>query len=98
MTGALHVAHGVLLQVAAAAPSPSPTVQEIPPEDQTSPGFLGFLVTFAVAASVIGLAFALTRQLRRVDRNARRIAEAEAAAPGQDDEQGGQGTTGGDRA
>lgn len=63
-------------------------VQEIPPEDQTSPGLLGFLVTFAVAAAVIGLGFSLVRHLRVVDRNARRLeaqeeaARADAADPG----------------
>lgn len=55
-------------------------VQEIPPEDQTSPGLLGFLVTFAVAAAVIGLAFSLVRHLRVVDRNARRLEAEEEAA------------------
>lgn len=80
-THAAHVLHGSLLGlVAQPSPSPSPSVLEIPPEDQTSPGFLGFVVTFGVAVAVIGLGFAMTRQLRRVDRNARRIAEAEAAA------------------
>ena len=83
MTGAVHLlhsVHGALLAAASPAPSPTPSVLEIPPEDQTSPGFLGFVVTFGVAVAVIGLGYALTRQLRRVDRNARRIAEAEAAA------------------
>lgn len=77
-TQTAHLLHGAVLGLAA-QPSPAPSVQEIPPEDQTSPGFLGFLVTFGVAVAVIGLGFALTRQLRRVDRNARRVAEAEAA-------------------
>lgn len=84
----LAVAHGALLQgwgsLAAAAqptPSPSPSVLEIPPEDQTSPGLLGFLVTFAAAAAVILLGFSLVRHLRVVDRNARRLqAEQDAAA------------------
>ncbi len=48
MTGLLAVAHGTLLQgwgsvAAAVSPSPSPSSIEIPPEDQTSPGLLGFL-------------------------------------------------------
>lgn len=89
MTGALAVAHGALLQgwaavAAAVDPSPSPSSIEIPPEDQTSPGLLGFLVTFAAAAAVIFLAFSMVRHLRVVDRNARRLREAEegAGAPG----------------
>lgn len=79
----------VVLRVPGAAePSPSPSTVEIPPEDQTSPGLLGFLVTFAVAAAVIALAFSLVRHLRVVERNARRLEEAEsetargAAEPG----------------
>ncbi|WP_431835859.1 hypothetical protein [Cellulomonas sp. Y8] len=90
MTGLLAVAHGTLLQgwgsvAAAVSPSPSPSSIEIPPEDQTSPGLLGFLVTFAAAAAVILLAFSMVRHLRVVDRNARRLREAEEAgtpAPG----------------
>ncbi|GIG37912.1 hypothetical protein [Cellulomonas pakistanensis] len=86
----LAVAHGTLLQgwgsLAAATgptPSPSPSTLEIPPEDQTSPGLLGFLVTFAAAAAVIFLAFSLVRHLRVVDRNARRLqAERDGAASG----------------
>ncbi|WP_308281454.1 hypothetical protein [Cellulomonas sp. PS-H5] len=82
MTGLLAVAHGTLLQgwgsvAAAVSPSPSPSSIEIPPEDQTSPGLLGFLVTFAAAAAVILLAFSMVRHLRVVDRNARRLREAE---------------------
>ena len=86
----LAVGHGALLQAAGAladvAPSPSPSSIEIPPEDQTSPGLLGFLVTFAVAAAVIALGFSLFRHLRVVDRNARRLAEAEDAAGAAEDE------------
>ena len=84
MSALLAVAHGTLLQAAgamaaAAEPAPSPSSIEIPPEDQTSPGLLGFLVTFAVAAAVIALGFSLVRHLRVVDRNARRL---EAEDPG----------------
>jgi hypothetical protein len=88
----LAVGHGALLQAAgvlsAVEPSPSPSTLEIPPEDQTSPGLLGFLVTFAVAAAVIALGFSLFRHLRVVDRNARRRDEAERAAAGADDADG----------
>ena len=88
LTALVHTAHGAVLQVAGVlpagvplspTPSPSPSTLEIPPEDQTSPGLLGFLVTFAVAAAVIGLGYSLVRHLRVVDRNARRRDEAEAA-------------------
>lgn len=71
----LAAGHAVLLRAGLPA-----DVQEIPPADQTSPGLLGFLVTFAVAAAVIALAFSLVRHLRVVDRNARRLqAEQDAA-------------------
>ncbi|QZN86370.1 hypothetical protein [Cellulomonas sp. C5510] len=82
----------------AAEPSPSPGTVEIPPEDQTSPGLLGFLVTFAVAAAVIALAFSLVRHLRVVERNARRLEEDEAAAgAGTSAPGGGAPAAGGDR-
>jgi hypothetical protein len=88
VTGTLAVAHGAVLQAvavlpAAAEPSPSPSTVEVPSADQTSPGLLGFLVTFGVAAAVILLAFSLVRHLRVVDRNARRL-EAEGGAPAPD--------------
>lgn len=79
LTTLVAVAHGIV--IAAVDPAPSPSTIEIPPEEQTSPGLLGFLVTFAVAAAVIALAFSLVRHLRVVDRNARLrdAEEAEAA-------------------
>jgi hypothetical protein len=45
-----------------------------------SPGFVGFLFTFLLAAALIALAWSLTRQLRKVDRNARLKAAAEEGA------------------
>lgn len=82
----LAVAHGALLQgwgvLSEVSPSPSPTVQEIPPEDQTSPGLLGFLVTFAAALAVMLLAYSLVRKLRKVERRGQQI-EAEEAARAQ---------------
>lgn len=63
---------GALAGATDPSPSPSSTTIEIPPEDQTSPGFLGFLVTFGVAVVVILLGFSLVRHLRVVERNARR--------------------------
>lgn len=75
------VLHGMALQgfdAAAVEPNPSPTSVEIPAADQTSPGLLGFLVTFAVALAVLGLAFAIVRQIRRVDYRAKLQAEEEA--------------------
>lgn len=75
----LAVAHGALLQVWAEV-SPSPSVTEIPPEDQTSPGLLGFLVTFAAALAVMGLAYSMVRKMRKVERRGRQMEEEEAAA------------------
>ena len=94
MSTLLASGHGALLQAAgtpvlgttlgglvgaAVDPSPSPSTIEVPAEDQTSPGLLGFLVTFAVAGAVILLGFSLVRHLRVVDRNARRREAADAA-------------------
>lgn len=80
---ALAVAHGAFLQgwgvLTDVSPSPSPTIQEIPPEDQTSPGLLGFLVTFAAALAVMLLAYSLVRKLRKVERRGQQL-EAEEAA------------------
>lgn len=79
----LHAVHGWWLAGVAteATPAPTPTTVEVPAEDQTSPGLLGFLVTFAVALAVIVLAVAMVRAMRRVDHRARVEAEqAELAA------------------
>ncbi|HEY0218013.1 MAG TPA: hypothetical protein VGC57_16605 [Cellulomonas sp.] len=80
---------GALLGGASPSPSPSPSAIEIPPEDQTSPGFLGFVVTFGVAVAVILLGFSLVRHLRVVERNGRRLEAEEAAA-----DEAGSATTG----
>lgn len=75
--------HGALLQVwAEVSPSPSPSTLEIPPEDQTSPGLLGFLVTFAAALAVMALGYSLVRKLRKVERRGQQL-EAERAAQAQ---------------
>ncbi|WP_263118045.1 hypothetical protein [Cellulomonas sp. RIT-PI-Y] len=73
--------HGAWLQVwAEVGPSPSPSVQEIPPADQTSPGLIGFLVTFGVAIAVMLLGYSLVRKLRRVERRGRQLEAEERAA------------------
>lgn len=73
--------HGAWLQVwAEVVPSPSPSVQEIPPADQTSPGLIGFLVTFGVAIAVMLLGYSLVRKLRRVERRGRQLEAEERAA------------------
>jgi hypothetical protein len=75
--------HGAWLQVWAEvgpSPSPSPSVQEIPPADQTSPGLIGFLVTFGVAIAVMLLGYSLVRKLRRVERRGRQLEAEERAA------------------
>ena len=60
------------------APTPTPQPQVAP--TLGSPGFVGFLFTFLLAAALIALAWSLTRQLRKVDRNARLKAAAEEGA------------------
>ncbi|WP_169164658.1 hypothetical protein [Cellulomonas taurus] len=73
--------HGALLQVwAEVSPSPSPSTLEIPPEDQTSPGLLGFLVTFAAALAVMALGYSLVRKLRKVERRGQQLEADERAA------------------
>ncbi len=57
----------------AAAPSPSPAGGSLRPDlapTDVSPGLGGFLAIFAVALVAIGLFYAMTRQLRRMGRNA----------------------------
>ncbi len=85
---------GALLGGASPSPSPSPSTIEIPPEDQTSPGFLGFVVTFGVAVAVILLGFSLVRHLRVVERNGRRLEAEEAAADEAAADEAGSATTG----
>ncbi len=64
---------------ASPAPSPSPTTVEIPSADLTSPGLVGFLVTFAVAIALVFLARSFVRHLRIVESRSR---EVEDEAPG----------------
>ncbi|MFF1878654.1 hypothetical protein [Leifsonia sp. NPDC058230] len=47
----------------AATPTPTPTV---PNDDQVTPGYVGFLVTFAIAVVVILLIIDMVRRIRRV--------------------------------
>lgn len=61
------------------AATPAPGSQDVNPTDGGSPGFVGFLVTFAVALVVIGLAFSLVRTMRRMEHNSRQR-EASGAA------------------
>ncbi len=74
------------------APSPSPTTIEIPPADQTSPGLLGFLVTFAVAIALIFLVRSFVRHLRVVESRSR---EQEGEDPGRSAPDTGDERTGG---
>lgn len=77
------VARTVLAGVAPAAspaPSPSPTTVEIPPEDLTSPGLLGFLVTFGVAIALVFLARSFVRHLRVVESRSRELEDDGAGA------------------
>ncbi|WP_223691037.1 hypothetical protein [Leifsonia poae] len=48
----------------AATPSPSPSLG--PDEDNVTPGYVGFLVTFLVAVAVVLLVIDMVRRIRRV--------------------------------
>jgi hypothetical protein len=61
----------VVAETATPTPGPSedPLRQDLEPTD-VSPGLAGFLAIFAVALAAVGLFFGLSRQLRRMRRNA----------------------------
>ena len=72
--------HILLSALLAATPTPTPTVD--PSETWYSPGTVGFIMTFFMAAGAIALIFDMVRRIRRVRYRAE-IAEklaAEAAA------------------
>jgi hypothetical protein len=72
--------HILLSALLAATPTPTPTVD--PSETWYSPGTIGFIMTFFMAAGAIALIFDMVRRIRRVRYRAE-IAEklaAEAAA------------------
>ena len=54
-------------------PSPSPTDVSIDPTHAGSPGFLGFVFTFLLAVALVFLFLSLTKQLRVVDRRAKKL-------------------------
>ncbi len=59
----------LLASLVLAVPSPSPT-SSVPDELEVTPGLVGFLATFAVAAAAVLLFLSLTRHLRRARSNA----------------------------
>jgi hypothetical protein len=63
----------MIAAVLAAAPSPSPSEVTIDGTRVGSPGFLGFVFTFALAVAVVLLFLSLTKQLRVVDRRAKAL-------------------------
>jgi hypothetical protein len=77
-----------LIALAAATPSPTPS---IPAEDVTTPGPWGFIAFFGVAVVVLLLIIDMTRRIRRVryraEVNEKLDAEARAAETPRDDEQ-----------
>lgn len=62
--------------VLAVTPSPAPTT--VATTSGGSPGFVGFVVTFALALAAAGLFLSLTKHLRRVDRRARELPDEDA--------------------
>lgn len=83
----------VVSSLAAATPSPSPSDVLVSESTGGSPGFLGFVFTFALAVACVGIFLSLTRQLRRVDRRAKQLEEPDAAVR-QADGEGGAGGSG----
>ena len=61
------------LLLAAPAPSPSPSDVTIDGTPVGSPGFLGFVFTFLLAVALVFLFLSLTKQLRVVDRRAKKL-------------------------
>jgi len=76
MSAAFEAAGSVALRVAGAVhtavPSPSPT-RSVPDDLEVTPGLVGFLATFALAAACVLLFLSLTRHLRRAGHNAREL-------------------------
>lgn len=56
--------HILLSALLAATPTPTPTVD--PSETWYSPGTIGFIMTFLMAAGAIALIFDMVRRIRRV--------------------------------
>ena len=56
--------HILLSALLAATPTPTPTVD--PSETWYSPGTIGFIMTFFMAAGAIALIFDMVRRIRRV--------------------------------
>ncbi|MET0788973.1 MAG: hypothetical protein ABWY33_07010 [Cellulomonas sp.] len=61
------------LMLAVPAPSPSPSDVNIDGSPVGSPGFLGFVFTFLLAVALVFLFLSLTKQLRVVDRRAKKL-------------------------
>ena len=64
--------------------TPGPTAPAVPDPGITSPGIVGFVVTFVLALACVLLFLSLTKQLRRVNRRAALLAEGEDTRPGAD--------------
>ena len=50
----------------ATAATPAPTPSGTPSDDQVTPGYVGFLVTFFIAVAVVLLIIDMVRRIRRV--------------------------------
>lgn len=61
------------LLLVAPTPSPSPSDVNIDGSPVGSPGFLGFVFTFLLAVALVFLFLSLTKQLRVVDRRAKKL-------------------------
>jgi hypothetical protein len=58
--------HNLILVLATAAPTDSPSLKPGLDPDQVSPGFLGFLVTFGVVAVMFFVIRDMVKRIRRV--------------------------------
>ncbi|MBT1002393.1 hypothetical protein KIH31_07235 [Paenarthrobacter sp. DKR-5] len=56
----------LLTALAAATPSPAPSLRPGLTDDQVSPGFLGFIVIFFLALAVVFLIRSMSKRIRRV--------------------------------
>jgi len=59
--------HLTAVVIGAATPSPTPSLRPGLKDSDVAPGFLGFIVTFAVVAATILLLLSMTRRIRRVN-------------------------------
>jgi hypothetical protein len=73
------------------AATPTPTPSSGPSDDQVTPGYVGFLVTFALAVVVVLLIIDMVRRIRRVRYRAEIAERLDAEQSGREDRPEGDG-------